>query len=552
MTIDPLCTQKATPSPLADFPFTADWLRERNFPRDLLPPIDQQLSHRLAHLADHSWQPWTNEEVIQLRDFNLSFGNTPGAPFADHLTRPDSLVIVTGQQPNFLASPLYILHKALSACAWARRLSADTGRPVVPVFWVASNDDDFSELRHAWHVAHDGTLVDVGAGLSRGEGLYTGSPAYLWNFQESFHRLAKNLYRVFHDWPQGDVVSRWLTDSLRHYNTIEKNFCYLLTQLLGPENPILFVTPRLESFRRRQVPIFTRDINRHAEFNETVTRRAHQMEAAGYNVPLTREPEALNFFWIHDRLRHRLVRQPDSTITATNPRRRAEVRRFTDSELLALLELDPGVFSPNVITRPILQDVALPAAAYIAGPGEFAYLAQLDGVYDLAGNSRAAVIPRTLVTIELGDHETICRQTAPESILRQKGRPGIELLRHVEDLLTGTEAQIETLRISAKGMVPAVGKAIDKTERHLLYGIDQLKRRLARQAAPDEWNSAARLYSLATPGGGSQERRLAPWSFVKPGDWPALATHLKSAVDYASTTPQAAPLPPWLREPQKV
>ena len=64
--------------------------------------------------------------------------------------RPNSLVVVAGQQPGLFGGPLYTLYKALTAISLARKMEAASGRPVVPIFWVASDDHDFEEVRRTW------------------------------------------------------------------------------------------------------------------------------------------------------------------------------------------------------------------------------------------------------------------------------------------------------------------------------------------------------------------------------------------------------------------
>jgi len=75
------------------------------------------------------------------------------------LADPGVLVVTTGQQPALFTGPLYTIHKALSAAALAEVLGRRWDRKVVPVFWVAGDDHDFTEANHASWLNADGALV---------------------------------------------------------------------------------------------------------------------------------------------------------------------------------------------------------------------------------------------------------------------------------------------------------------------------------------------------------------------------------------------------------
>jgi uncharacterized protein YllA (UPF0747 family) len=53
--------------------------------------------------------------------------------------------------------------------------------------------------------------------------------------------------------------------------------------------------------------------------------------------------------------------------------------------LLELLETSPEKFSPNVILRPLYQEVILPNLCYIGGGGEIAYWLELKSTFDAFG-----------------------------------------------------------------------------------------------------------------------------------------------------------------------
>ncbi|MCL6637280.1 MAG: bacillithiol biosynthesis cysteine-adding enzyme BshC, partial [Alicyclobacillus sp.] len=89
--------------------------------------------------------------VATLRAHMTALG-APAAALAqaDRLLDPESVAVVTGQQAGLFTGPLYTVYKALTALGLARRLEAELGRPVVPVFWIAAEDHDWAEVDHVY------------------------------------------------------------------------------------------------------------------------------------------------------------------------------------------------------------------------------------------------------------------------------------------------------------------------------------------------------------------------------------------------------------------
>ncbi len=78
----------------------------------------------------------------------------------EKLGNPDTVAVVTGQQVGLFGGPALTVFKAATAVSAARFLS-DLGLPAVPVFWLASNDSDFEEVRKTCFVNRSGELVDL-------------------------------------------------------------------------------------------------------------------------------------------------------------------------------------------------------------------------------------------------------------------------------------------------------------------------------------------------------------------------------------------------------
>ncbi len=72
---------------------------------------------------------------------------------------------------------------------------------------------------------------------------------------------------------------------------------------------------------------------------------------------------------------------------------------FKKQELMALIEKQAYIFSPNVLLRPIYQDYLLPTVAYVGGPAEIAYFAQMKGIYENFNIPMPIIYPRKSITI---------------------------------------------------------------------------------------------------------------------------------------------------------
>src|SRR5215470_12466395 len=65
----------------------------------------------------------------------------------EDLASGKAVAVVAGQQPDALGGPVFTLAKVLTAAALARRIEHKTGVRAVPVFWCATEDSDFEEIR---------------------------------------------------------------------------------------------------------------------------------------------------------------------------------------------------------------------------------------------------------------------------------------------------------------------------------------------------------------------------------------------------------------------
>ncbi|MCL5270071.1 MAG: bacillithiol biosynthesis cysteine-adding enzyme BshC, partial [bacterium] len=129
-----------------------DWLRYHP------AQIEACVEARGARLPE----PLAPGELDELRSAHARWGADAGLEAAvETLGRPGTRVVVTGQQPAPLAGPLLTLYKTIGAIGLARRLTErHPGLTFTPVFWIASEDHDFDEIRRVFWPGHTGQLEE--------------------------------------------------------------------------------------------------------------------------------------------------------------------------------------------------------------------------------------------------------------------------------------------------------------------------------------------------------------------------------------------------------
>ncbi|UCE44223.1 MAG: bacillithiol biosynthesis cysteine-adding enzyme BshC [Candidatus Bathyarchaeota archaeon] len=295
----------------------------------------------------------------------------------ESLSQSDTYAIVTGQQPGIFTGPLYTVYKAISAIVLCEIMS-DEKQSFVPVFWNASEDDDFSEVDHIVIFRKNEPL---GIRYDR----EMGGEAFS-HMRVDKSELKKILSIVEDVSPNSEFKKPLLKEIsmiIQESSTLGDFFSRLMIHLFG-ESGLVMIEP--QPLRDLMAPIFNRLISRPTECTQILTEAGHKLKKLGYPPKIRKKPDICNFFIFDDEGR-RLRVTYNGNFQAAN-------ETYSQRELLRLLEDDPYRFSANAVTRPITQDFLLPTFAYVAGPNEIAYQAQLKGVYYFFSLERPVIYPR--------------------------------------------------------------------------------------------------------------------------------------------------------------
>lgn len=425
--------------------------------------------------------------------------------------RGGAAAVVTGQQVGLFLGPLFTIYKAASAIVVARALAAETGAPIVPVFWLQTEDHDLPEIAtvgvpgaaaceaigvpvdadNRVSIAHHTLPAEVTGCLDRLGDALGDRPLAL----EHLERLGRH-YRPGAGWAAA--------------------FAGVLAELFAPEG-LIVIDPRDPVLAGEIAEVHARAIERAGAIAEAVIARSSQLTRAGAAAPVHVRPGApLSFFHPEGPLGPRVRLDPA-------PGGFAEVgsgRVHAPDALVAALRDDPLRFSTSALLRPIIQDTLLPTAAYVGGAAEVAYFAQVAPVYRAFDRTPPLVVPRARFRIV--DHRTrallarlgltAADAERPEAELLarlgQTGPAGGELARR---LLEPFAASHDALAQALGDAGPEIARALARTRGTVERAVGRLAGKLERArlyADTERVAAVRRLAAMLAPGGGPQERGL--------------------------------------------
>jgi len=351
-------------------------------------------------------------------------------------------LVVTGQQPAIGGGNLYTLVKTAAAIALAERCSTQV-RPVLPLFWCASEDHDLGEAGHADLISRTGRIERISADFGGGRASLRFRSAHIgWSdYLDACHRLcgpgAGAEWLQAHG-PHGEEgLGAWL--------------CRLLRDLFAPHH-LLAVEP----WQLR--PLWTTTLQRalSAWPAAALEKRRSDIMAAGFADTLGALSDPPLF------ADHRSGREP-----------------LDRAGVAVWLDRDPSVLSPGAGLRPILQQIALPAAIAVLGPGELAYHAAITPLYAALGAAHPLLVPRPSLTLApawlrrgceaWGVTASTMQRDTPEPVSPQR------TLHHELDTLTSALDQLASSQVSVD-----LARRRDAGLTRLRRELDRLSRSLAR------------------------------------------------------------------------
>lgn len=443
------------------------------------------------------------------------------------LAQPDCLAVVTGQQAGLFTGPIFTIYKALTTCKLAESLSRQLQKPVVPVFYLVAEDHDFEEVRWCGLWRHD-QFVKMVYAL---DFIPQRRPVAEILLDQA---IAPLLQQLQEDLPDSEFKQRLfslLHECYRPSVSFVQAFAGFFSRLLQHLGVILLDAsdPKLKALAQ---PIMQKEL---LEFTsvQAMKQTNDELLAHGYHAQLAVHSMRPHLF-ILDQGRHSLEKEGERL-------RDMHSQRLYHPEELSR---QPEHLSPKAALRPIVQDWLLPTIAYVGGPGEIAYLAQLKRVYAGFGLPMPVVVPRaglTLVEPKIQRHLLKFSLTAAEVIVNgdaviqqvQKNLLPADLAENFNYFLEVFKNNWPQLEAAVTNLDPTLQTPVQKTHAQIMAGLQQLQAKVLRATQQKETVAAEQLRSISAallPDNGLQERSINVMPFlVKYGD--SLLTTLYEKID---------------------
>ncbi|WAA10624.1 bacillithiol biosynthesis cysteine-adding enzyme BshC [Fervidibacillus albus] len=305
------------------------------------------------------------------------------------LEREKSVVVIGGQQAGLLTGPLYTIYKMMTIVLLAKEKEEKLKIPVVPIFWIAGEDHDFDEINHVF-VEERSVLKKKTYRDDTIERKRVMSKRRLDHIQ--LRQWYEEVIRSYGETDFSNQLLFFLHQQLKRADTVTDFFVSISNELFQNYG-LLFVDSSHPELRNIESPYFSEIIDKGDEVAKALQMQQRKMGKRGWQRVIRTDENCYHLFFERDGMRHLLYSSENGFVYTENG------TTFSKDELLTLAQSSPEQLSNNVVTRPLMQEFLFPTIAFVAGPGELQYWAELKGVFDLFNKRMPPIVPRLHITL---------------------------------------------------------------------------------------------------------------------------------------------------------
>lgn len=405
----------------------------------------------------------------------------------ERLKHKKTFTITTGHQLNIFTGPLYFIYKIVTIINTCKRLKeVYPDYNFIPVYWMASEDHDYDEIKSFR--------------------LY--GKKYLWetNQQGAVGRFHTHDFKKLLAELPGDITT--FKEAYTKHKKLSDAVRYYVNSLFGTKG-LIVVDGDDPSLKKIFIPAIEQDLfgQRHKPI---VDNADAALEAIGYKTQI--HCREINLFYLEEGVRNRIEKVGDKfTVVDTGI-------SYTESELRDLIQRSPEKFSPNVVLRPLYQEMILPNLAYVGGPAEVVYWLQLKGIFDHHGITFPMLMPRNFaLVVDTPTQRKLAKtNVALEDFFLDKPQLVKKVVLKFSTnpiLLNGEKAsiinQFKVIQQHALVIDKTLGSLVDAEKKRAINSLEKIEKKLLKA---EKRNQSDRLRQVEAvkdglfPNGNLQER----------------------------------------------
>jgi bacillithiol biosynthesis cysteine-adding enzyme BshC len=406
--------------------------------------------------------------------------------------------VITAHQPSLFTGPLYFIYKICSTINLSRQLNeCYPDSHVVPLFIMGGEDHDFDEINHA----------RIKGEMIRWEQDTGGSVALL-----STTSLAPAL-RALKEMLGGDFTPFGIYERIHKAYTGHKTYgeaTLAFVHDLFKDTELVVANPSRPAFKRAFLPMMEREI--FDQVSQPLVEKAQaELTAAGYSGQA--HARDINLFYLSPGRRDRIVFQDDHYGVLDTD------RVFTEAEFRQELNDHPERFSPNVVMRPLFQELIFPNLAYIGGGGEIAYWLERKEQFAAFGLNFPMLIRRnSVVWVDAKSDKKMAKISLD---FRELFRPDDLIIRdfvakHSHNVLSLAKetSQLDDIFVNMAAKARAIDPTLEAAalaegtrQRKVVEQFENRLRRIEKTKFDREMTTIRELRATLFPGNSLQERK---------------------------------------------
>jgi len=430
-----------------------------------LDNFEAQIHQKKEAFSDRNREVLVDALMHQYKDFNVSEATNQNI---EVLKKSSAFTITTGHQLNLFTGPLYFLYKIISTINLSKVLKEKYPEyNFVPIYWMATEDHDFEEINYfnlfgkkvKWN-RDDGGAVGVfdTKGLDQVFEIFSSEIGSGKNAEQ-----LKNLFK------EAYLERKTLAEATRH----------IANELFG-EYGLVIVDGDDSKLKKLFVPYAEKELTAQVAY-KNIFPKATKLDALGYKVQVN--PREINLFYLAEGLRERIIEKEGRYyVNETDI-------SWSKSDIIKHLQEVPERFSPNVMMRPLYQEVILPNLCYIGGGGELAYWFELKDYFKaidvpfpilLLRNSALIQTQKQAEKCEKLDVSTATLFLKKHELINKKVRQISDIDINFDPQRAHLKAQFENMYLLAKQTDVTFENAVKAQEKKQLMGLDMLEKRLLK------------------------------------------------------------------------